>query len=156
MLIQYAYALLTILPCPLWFWYRWASAGFLLIVFGWSVFNGANYYMDVFGMRFQKELEAMKRDVAKWQQSPEGMMVSPPLVAVDAALGGVADAAQTLEKAKRNSGGIERIPMLDEKAGTPIEEHVGTTAVDLAVMDAGNTVERKGTGLLKEDWRGVA
>lgn len=156
MFIQYIYALLTILPCPLWFWYRWASAGFLLVVFGWSIFNGANYYMDVFGMRFQKELEAMKRDVAKWQQSPEGMMVSPPLGAVDAAVGGMKDATDNAEKAKRNSGGIEQIPMLDEKTGTPIEEKVGTTAVDLAVADAGNTVERKGTGMEKADGEGVA
>ena len=26
--------------------------------------------MDVFGTRFQKELEQMKKDVAKWQNSP--------------------------------------------------------------------------------------
>lgn len=76
MMIQYSYALLTIVPCPLWFWYRWASAGFLLLVFSWSVWNGANYYMDVFGKRFQKELEQMKRDVAKWQSSP-GAAMSP-------------------------------------------------------------------------------
>ena len=149
MFIQYAYAILTILPCPLWFWYRWASAAFLLIVFGWSIFNGANYYMDVFGMRFQKELEALKRDVAKWQQSPEGMMVSPPFIAVDAAAG-AKDAMENAEKGKRNSGGIEEIPMLDDKAGS-IEEKVGTTAVDLAVKDAGNTVERKGIGMDKAD-----
>ena len=154
MFIQYAYAILTILPCPLWFWYRWASAAFLLIVFGWSIFNGANYYMDVFGMRFQKELEALKRDVAKWQQSPEGMMVSPPLVAVDAAAG-AKDAMENAEKAKRNSGGIEEIPMLDDKAGS-IEEKVGTTAVDLAVKDAGNTVERKGMGVDKADGVDIA
>ena len=70
MLIQYSYALLTILPCPIWLWYRWCSAGFLIIVFTWSVWNGANFYMDVFGTRFQKELEQMKKDVAKWQNSP--------------------------------------------------------------------------------------
>lgn len=40
-------------------------------VFTWSVYNGANYYLDVFGNRFQKELEALKKDVAKWQTSPE-------------------------------------------------------------------------------------
>jgi tetrahydromethanopterin S-methyltransferase subunit B len=154
MFIQYAYAILTILPCPLWFWYRWASAAFLLIVFGWSIFNGANYYMDVFGMRFQKELEALKRDVAKWQQSPEGMMVSPPLVAVDAAAD-AKDAMKNAEKAKRNSGGIEEIPMLDDKVGS-IEEKVGTTAVDLAVKDAGNTVERKSMGMDKADGIDIA
>jgi hypothetical protein len=70
MLIQYSYAILTTFPCPLWFWYRWASATFLLVVFGWSIYNGATYYVDVFGKRFQKELELVKRDVTKWQNSP--------------------------------------------------------------------------------------
>ncbi|KAF2838019.1 hypothetical protein M501DRAFT_995293 [Patellaria atrata CBS 101060] len=71
MAIQYGYAVATMLPCPLWFWYRWLSAGFLLSVFGWSVYNGATYYIDIFGTRFQKELEMLKKDVAKWQGSPE-------------------------------------------------------------------------------------
>lgn len=71
MAIQYVYALLTMVPCPLWFWYRWASATFLLVVFGWSVWNGATFYIDVFGMRFSKELEQLKKDVAKWQGTPE-------------------------------------------------------------------------------------
>ncbi|KAB5545640.1 hypothetical protein GE09DRAFT_968358 [Coniochaeta sp. 2T2.1] len=72
MLIQYLYAVLTMLPCPLWFYYRFASAGFLMLVFAWSVYNGSTYYIDVFGKRFQKELEAMKAEVAKWQDSPGG------------------------------------------------------------------------------------
>jgi hypothetical protein len=71
MLIQYGYALLTMVPCPIWFWYRWASATFLLTVFAWSAWNGATFYIDVFGMRFAKELETLKRDVAKWQSTPE-------------------------------------------------------------------------------------
>lgn len=74
MLIQYSYACLTMIPCPLWFWSRWASGLFLTVVFIWSTYNGANYYLEVFGKRFQKELEALKKDVAKWQSSPEGGM----------------------------------------------------------------------------------
>jgi hypothetical protein len=81
MLIQYLYAVLTILPCPVWFWYRWPSAIFLLTVFTWSIWNGATFYMDVFGKRFQKELEQMKRDVAKWQDA--NGMLSPPSHAMD-------------------------------------------------------------------------
>lgn len=69
--IQYVYALLTMLPCPLWFWYRSASTVFLMAVFCWSVYNGATYYIDVFGKRFQSELEAMKLEVQKWQNSPQ-------------------------------------------------------------------------------------
>lgn len=69
--IQYVYACITMTPCPLWFWSRWASGGFLVVVFIWSVYNGATYYIDVFGKRFQKELEALRADVAKWQGSPD-------------------------------------------------------------------------------------
>lgn len=110
MLIQYCYALLTIIPCPLWFWYRWASATFLLVVFGWSVWNGANYYMDVFGKRFQKELEQVKRDVAKWQNSP-GAFLSPPNGPVDG------DMSKDDEKSQGGHGkrrSIDQIPLLDE------------------------------------------
>ena len=77
MLIQYTYALLTMLPVPLWFWNRWASAAFLLSVFTWSVYNGAVYYIDVFGVRFQKELESLRKDVVRWQTSPELAPRSP-------------------------------------------------------------------------------
>ncbi|KJR80351.1 glycerophosphocholine acyltransferase [Sporothrix schenckii 1099-18] len=66
MFIQYNYAVCTMLPCPLWFRYRWASGVFMMGVFTWSIYNGSTYYIDVFGKRFQKELEAMKQEVAKW------------------------------------------------------------------------------------------
>ena len=70
MLIQYSYAVATMLPCPIWFWYRWPSAAFLMSMFSWSIYNGATYYIDVFGKRFQNELEQLKKDVTKWQTSP--------------------------------------------------------------------------------------
>ena len=69
--IQYLYACLTMLPCPLWFLSRWASGTFLTIVFLWSIHNGAAYYIDIFGKRFQKELEEMKAEVMKWQATPD-------------------------------------------------------------------------------------
>ena len=72
MLLQYGYAVLTMLPCPVWFYSRYASASFLMVVFVWSVYNGATYYIDVFGRRFQKELEDLKAEVAKWH-SMEGL-----------------------------------------------------------------------------------
>lgn len=72
MFIQYVYAVLTMLPCPLWFYSRWASAIFMLGVFAWSVYNGSTYYIDIFGKRFQKELEAMKAEVAKFSSAGDG------------------------------------------------------------------------------------
>lgn len=112
MMIQYCYALLTIIPCPLWFWSRWASAVFLIVIFSWSVWNGANYYMDIFGKRFQKELEQMKRDVAKWQNSPASLL-SPPNGPVDmdsSPQGG----AKGDDKGHDKRTSIDGIPLLDE------------------------------------------
>jgi hypothetical protein len=76
MLIQYGYALITMVPCPVWFWYRWASASFLMVVFTWATYNGATFYIDVFGRRMEKEFEALKKEVTKWQNMPESKSVS--------------------------------------------------------------------------------
>ena len=80
MLVQYSYALLTMVPCPLWFWYRWPSAGFLLAVFVWSIYNGATFYIDVFGKRFQNELEKLRKDVQKWQINPDAPPGGSPIL----------------------------------------------------------------------------
>lgn len=130
MLVQYVYALGTMVPCPLWFWYGWASAGFLMAVFVWSIYNGAKYYIDVFGKRFQNELEQLKRDVARWQTSPE--MLTSPLMTPRAE-----DGAVTLQPLSMRSteglGGHEEnafdhIALLDAKNG-------GITALDGGVTD---------------------
>lgn len=77
--IQYMYAFLAMLPCPLWLQSRDASSVFLLVVLTWSIYNGSTYYIDVFGKRFQKELEAMKAEVSKWQSLAEADPPSPPM-----------------------------------------------------------------------------
>ncbi len=115
MMIQYCYAVATMLPCPIWFWYRYASATFLVAVFCWSVYNGATYYIDVFGKRFQNELEAMKREVQKWQNSPD-MMTSPlmtPKIDGGAELGAVMERAEGEENHSR-SRSVDKIPLLNE------------------------------------------
>jgi hypothetical protein len=105
MMIQYLYAVLTMLPCPLWFYYRYASAAFLVGVFAWSVYNGSTYYIDVFGKRFQKDLENMRAEVAKWQNSPAGGIGSSP---------GPTPPAGPSEG--RKGSGVDDIPLLvDEK-----------------------------------------
>lgn len=62
------------LPCPIWYWSKVWSTVFLSMVFGWSVWNGATYYVDIFGKRFQKELEDLRAEVEKWQNSPTGAL----------------------------------------------------------------------------------
>ena len=118
MMVQYLYALGTMTPCPIWFWYRWASAAFLLAVFVWSIYNGATFYIDIFGKRFQNELEQLKKDVAKWQNSPD-MAMSPKLFA--SATDGVAtprarSVGPRVEVADEGCrGSVDRIPLLDSK-----------------------------------------
>lgn len=120
MMIQYFYALLTMIPCPLWFWYRWASAIFMVVVFVWSIHNGATYYIDVFGKRFQKELEQLKKDVAKWQSSPDyttSPLLTPGLGATEQGSRLLNDLAITPgEELDRSS--LERIPTLDALSET--------------------------------------
>lgn len=129
MLIQYIYAVLTMMPCPIWFWYRYASATFLMAVFCWSIYNGATYYIDVFGKRFQNELEAMKREVAK-----SDMMTSPlmtPRTDGASELGKALDAAADAEMSSEGSPSllghsrgwsVDKIPLLDrEGAATGLD-----------------------------------
>lgn len=119
MMIQYVYALLTMIPCPLWFWYRWASSVFMLGVFIWSIHNGATYYIDVFGKRFQKELEQLKKDVAKWQASPD-YAPSPSLtpgLATDPGSRLLNDLATTPGE-ELDKSSLERIPTLDALSET--------------------------------------
>jgi hypothetical protein len=107
MFIQYGFALSTMIPCPIWFWYRWASGIYMAALFVWSIHNGATYYIDVFGKRFQKELEELRRDVARWQSSPDGV-TSPFLAAEPSPL---SEAVNAFSGDKRSS--VDRIPLLD-------------------------------------------
>ncbi|KAF2461667.1 hypothetical protein BDY21DRAFT_278913 [Lineolata rhizophorae] len=152
MLIQYVYALLTMVPCPLWFWSRWASAAFLATVFTWSVYNGATYYIEYYGKRFQRELEALKQDVAKWQSSPDAgpsnssqrggeeaekdegkMEKKPDNVQPMSAPAKAADEKKVgneCEDEKRRSS-IEQIPLLDEKSDGTIGSGGKSTGVEV-------------------------
>lgn len=125
MLVQYSYALVTMVPCPLWFWYRWLSAGFLFSVFTWSIYNGATYYIDVFGTRFQKELDQLKKDVSRWQTSPEAVMTSEE-TALAPSTRSNSEAKGDQDSQRRTS--VDGILMLDS------EDH-GSTALQVPKED---------------------
>ncbi|KAH8694125.1 hypothetical protein BGW36DRAFT_361946 [Talaromyces proteolyticus] len=132
MVIQYLYALLTMVPCPLWFWYRWPSAAFITVMFMWSIHNGATYYIDVFGNRFQKELEELKRDVAKWQSSPD-FTTSPALTPGLSEQGSRAlGDLMTTTADETDKASLERIPTLDALSNSSgAEPHVPDVASEL-------------------------
>ena len=115
MLTQYLYAVGTMIACPIWFWHRWSSATFLLLLFTWSVYNGATYYIDVFGNRFQKELQQLQKEVAKWQGSPEGLagQVSRDAIS-DLRLPNSAESLKLTHSGHaRNTSSVDNIPALD-------------------------------------------
>lgn len=120
MLIQYTYALLTMIPCPIWLWSRWASGIFITGLFILSIHNGATYYIDVFGKRFQKELEELKKDVARWQSSPEGAIT--PMTPGVTAHAEENQLNASSSRSNSDSAGIEKIPLLDSSGvSTAIE-----------------------------------
>lgn len=154
--IQYVYALLTMTPCPLWFWSRWASGIFLCIVFAYSIYNGATYYIDIFGLRFQKELEQLRKDVAKWQEqkTPDLAGQTSPVVtplAGDKILGAPALNIEMpeLEKAKSEIERFEsvRVPKQELK-GIPVFDHdekvKAARESEVQVNGDGSVKERKG------------
>lgn len=67
-LIQFFYQILTMLPCPLWFRYKHLCGAFVMFIFSWSAYNGATYYIEVFGKRFEKEVATLKLEINELQQ----------------------------------------------------------------------------------------
>ena len=64
MLVQMLYTMLTMLPAPILFFRskRW-SIVFLMLLLTLSVWNGASYYVEVWGRRVEKELQQLQREM---------------------------------------------------------------------------------------------
>lgn len=65
---QYFYQLSTMLLCGIWFHHRLAAAGFLSSIFLCAAHNGATYYIDIYGKRFEKEVDKLRNEVLSLQQ----------------------------------------------------------------------------------------
>lgn len=101
-------------------------------MFVWSIYNGATFYIDIFGKRFQRELEQLKQDVAKWQTSPEMAMQAEPTPKADAKAESSPPQTWNEPGAKSEHGSrdsIDQIPMLDAKGHAVTRAEEGT-AVD--------------------------
>ncbi|KAF8165122.1 hypothetical protein B0H34DRAFT_648687 [Crassisporium funariophilum] len=63
---QLVYALFTEIPAVFLLYGSsvW-SAIFLLVIFSVSVWNGGGYYIEVFGRKFERELEALRKELAE-------------------------------------------------------------------------------------------
>ncbi|KAG9102074.1 hypothetical protein FS749_016262 [Ceratobasidium sp. UAMH 11750] len=63
---QLVYSILTSLPAVFLLYTspKWSGA-FLLFIFAVSVWNGGGYYIEVFGRKFERELEALRKELAE-------------------------------------------------------------------------------------------
>lgn len=77
--IQFFYQILTMIPCPLWFKYKHLCGLFVTFVFIWAGYNGATYYIEVFGKRFEKEVNKLKQEINDLQAKMESVQTSPIL-----------------------------------------------------------------------------
>ncbi|KAG8862590.1 hypothetical protein FRB96_001148 [Tulasnella sp. 330] len=62
---QLVYTIITEIPALFLYDSSMASCVFLLAIFGVSVWNGAGYYIEVFGRKFERELEALRKELAE-------------------------------------------------------------------------------------------
>ena len=67
-LFQYCYQLGTMLLCGIWFNHKHAAFCFLNVVFLWAGRNGATYYIDYYGKKFEKEVLKLKLEVEELRQ----------------------------------------------------------------------------------------
>ncbi|ODV81751.1 uncharacterized protein CANTADRAFT_3824 [Suhomyces tanzawaensis NRRL Y-17324] len=80
-LIQFGYQILTMSFCPIWFKYKHLCGAFVSTIFIWASYNGATYYIDVFGKRLEKEAARLKEEVLHLQQENEKLQSKLPITA---------------------------------------------------------------------------
>jgi len=62
MAAQLVYTIVTVWPSVLYYDHKKLSGAFLILMFSVSVWNGASFYVEVFGRRFEKQLIALRRE----------------------------------------------------------------------------------------------
>lgn len=65
---QYCYQLTTMSSCRIWFNSKLASEVFLTFIFLFAAHNGATYYIDHYGKKFEKELKNIRQELEALQQ----------------------------------------------------------------------------------------
>ncbi|KAI0037042.1 hypothetical protein K488DRAFT_39765 [Vararia minispora EC-137] len=84
MLGQFVYAILTEIPCIfLLYESKFWSIVFLHVIFDFSVWNGAGFYIEVFGRKFERELEKLRKELAEANSALQSNRTSPTLALSD-------------------------------------------------------------------------
>ncbi|KAF8558953.1 hypothetical protein OG21DRAFT_1403528 [Imleria badia] len=98
----FLYSILTELPAVylLYDSPRWSGA-FLILIFAVSVWNGGGFYIEVFGRKFERELEALRKELAENNRFGRS---SPPLTDAES---------------------VGNTPFIDNKALPPVDDSAG-------------------------------
>lgn len=115
-LIQFFYQVLTMTPCPIWFKYKHACGAFVVFIFLWASYNGATYYIDVFGKRLEKEVDKLKKEVINLQQENEKIKNSPVQRPVNGSVDDVGALDEDLNSELKEK---EQVESTDDKGVTP-------------------------------------
>lgn len=70
-LIQFSFQMVTMIPCPLYYMHEPLCFAYLLFVFAVASYNGASYYIEVYGERFHKEVRRLQIELAKLEEREE-------------------------------------------------------------------------------------
>lgn len=70
---QYLYQLTTMCLCGIWYNYRPAAVAFVMFMFLSASHNGATYYIDFYGKRYEKEVNKLRDEVESLQQQLKGV-----------------------------------------------------------------------------------
>lgn len=74
---QYLYQLTTMCLCGIWYNYRHAASGFLMFIFFCASHNGATYYIDFYGKRYEKEVNKLREEIEDLQQQSKETSSDP-------------------------------------------------------------------------------
>ena len=67
-LLQYLYQLVTMSLCPLLYKYKYFCSLFVSLIFLSATYNGAAYYVDYYGKKFEKEVLKLQREIEQLQR----------------------------------------------------------------------------------------
>ncbi|TFK74459.1 hypothetical protein BDN72DRAFT_789284 [Pluteus cervinus] len=103
---QLVYAILTEIPAIFLLYDSSIWSGiFMVVIFGVSVWNGGGFYIEVFGRKFERELEALRRELEESVSRSDSGHTTPTLGA-----GGSSD-----EEGSPTSTNSGELPPLEEK-----------------------------------------
>lgn len=127
---QFVYSILTELPAVyLLYDSSVRSTIFLFLLFGVSVWNGGGFYIEVFGRKFEKEMEALRKELAEMSAS----RATTPAQSTGSL------SHHEGEASSEDEGGQLAMPQPQHPPKNPVNE--GLDTVDRALQDGGHVVD---------------